>query len=305
MSVPVLSEEDIQQFIDWGFVSLPQAFPSSIAEECRRIIDQQLSCHKVFIDDPSSWPKRLGLTDVFVESDGFPWNQVFTPRLRHAVDELCGKNRWDMFGCGWWVVSFPSSSPSMDFEVEGHWHIDGNSYIHFPHSKEIGLVMIMLFSDILPNGGGTSVACGSHNEVSRLIIKSGIHGVYSKDIVPQIPFEFEVVELTGYSGDVILMHPHLLHARSKNNGLLGSSSIRYICHPAVPLKQPMSFSKPLAEMSVVEKCIYDVAKTHELHLVTPEECHRAPENQSVSLPLEMEQVLGISNFGKNKRYRTQ
>eukprot|EP00607_Mallomonas_marina_P004987 CAMPEP_0182441054 /NCGR_PEP_ID=MMETSP1167-20130531/86673_1 /TAXON_ID=2988 /ORGANISM="Mallomonas Sp, Strain CCMP3275" /LENGTH=143 /DNA_ID=CAMNT_0024635193 /DNA_START=560 /DNA_END=991 /DNA_ORIENTATION=- len=50
------------------------------------------------------------------------------------------------------------------------------------------------------------------------------------------------MEITGEAGDVVFMHPHLLHARSSNLGAHGKHSIRYMCHPTVVLKNDMDYS---------------------------------------------------------------
>jgi hypothetical protein len=34
----------------------------------------------------------------------------------------------------------------------------------------------------------------------------------------------------------MLIHPFMLHARGKNLGSRGAESVRFMCHPAVPLK---------------------------------------------------------------------
>ncbi|RHY27970.1 hypothetical protein DYB32_006384 [Aphanomyces invadans] len=41
--------------------------------------------------------------------------------------------------------------------------------------------------------------------------------------------------LKGRAGDVMLTHPFLMHARSKNCG----ASVRFMCNPNVGLKEPM------------------------------------------------------------------
>ena len=51
------------------------------------------------------------------------------------------------------------------------------------------------------------------------------------------PQEGPQVEVNGRAGDVVLAHPFMLHARSKNLGQKGVESVRFMCHPAVPLKQ--------------------------------------------------------------------
>ena len=306
MTSPVFSAEEIQQFLDWGFVKASAVFPSEIAADCRRALDEK-SQQGISVLNPDTWPKRVGLTEIYHESDGYPWSHVFTSRLNNAVDELCGKGRWDSFGCGWWVISFPSPSPSASFELEGHWHIDGSDFVHFPHSKEVGLVLIMLFSDILPNGGGTAVACGSHKVISKLIIQSGEKGMTSKEVASKVHMDkdFEVVGLTGQSGDVVFMHPHLLHARSKNNGPFAPSAIRYICHPTIPLKQPMRFTQPVEELSLVEQSILNEAAANDLEIVGSEDCERTMQTNDVSqdIMMDMESSLGIQSFGSSRQRR--
>ena len=49
--------------------------------------------------------------------------------------------------------------------VDGHWHVDGHGYRHFPHSPEIGLIPIFIFNDMGPQDGGTVLSRGSHLEV--------------------------------------------------------------------------------------------------------------------------------------------
>ena len=52
--------------------------------------------------------------------------------------------------------------------------------------------------------------------------------------------EGSVVEVNGEAGDVMLTHPFMVHARSKNLGQRGLDSVRFMCHPAVPLSAPMN-----------------------------------------------------------------
>ena len=62
----------------------------------------------------------------------------------------------------------------------------------------------------------------------------------------------EFVELTGQIGDVVLIHPFLLHASSQNH----SGRARFITNPPVSLKEPMQFDRAdPAEFSPVERAI--------------------------------------------------
>ena len=69
--------------------------------------------------DPSTWPIKFPLARIYHSEDGPPWSHVFTPRLRKAVDQLCGcAGSWESFGCGWWMITFPRGSSEQEKEEE-------------------------------------------------------------------------------------------------------------------------------------------------------------------------------------------
>jgi hypothetical protein len=59
-------------------------------------------------------------------------------------------------------------------------------------------------------------------------------------------------ETTGKAGDVVLMHPYMLHASSQNH----SGIARFITNPPVALREPMNFNRENpADYSPVERCV--------------------------------------------------
>ncbi|CAM9121464.1 unnamed protein product [Choristocarpus tenellus] len=197
------------------------------------------------MDDPSTWVPRKGLAKIFGKECGPPWTSVFTPRLLAAIDQLVGMGAWEEFGCGWWVVTFPGFAQP-PWGAEGKWHVDGAHFRHYPHSKEIGLLPIFLFSDIRPGEGGTALLSGSHKAVGKLLwSRAGNTGLTGPQVSQAsrealLPANHEdIVETIGSAGDVMLTHPFLLHARSKNLGIRGKESVRFMCHPAIPLGKHM------------------------------------------------------------------
>ena len=52
-----------------------------------------------------------------------------------------------------------------------------------------------------------------------------------------------VVTVIVVAGDVVLLHPFLVHARSKNLGLRGLDSVRFGCFPAVALRESMDLDR--------------------------------------------------------------
>lgn len=180
--------------------------------------------------------------------------------------------------------------------------------MHFLDSPEQGLLVIPLFTDILPNGGGTWICdegparigkwlvsyrdlCSFRrvcfrNTPSRCIADSERRGRADKVVLtqydhpngvgprmtpvpqaddPTLSFFNNTVqtcpsdsfhEMTGEVGDVVLLHPLMLHSASKN----GRRLARIITNPPVSLKEPFNFDRADAsEYSLVElKTIQEV-----------------------------------------------
>lgn len=63
------------------------------------------------------------------------------------------------------MITFPGfEAETSAWKVDGNWHIDGFVHRHYPYSSDIGLIPVIYFSDVHPDGGGTAVAEGQcHN----------------------------------------------------------------------------------------------------------------------------------------------
>jgi ectoine hydroxylase-related dioxygenase (phytanoyl-CoA dioxygenase family) len=134
----------------------------------------------------------------------------------------------------------------------------------------------MYFSDVLSEYGGTAVAEGSHITAMQELIKKGVRGSHNRELVQLIHFSeviHDVIELTGRAGDVIILHPLLMHARSSNKGPYDESGVRFMCHPSIGLKYPLDFEKDFDEQSVLERSYYEAAmrigKVSSLQQITP------------------------------------
>lgn len=301
--VPVLSGDEIDQFLDRGFVHLSAAFPSSVASACRESLAPRISDLGVDLADDASWPQKLGLTDVYTAEHGEPWTRVLTKRLKGALNDLCGEDSWEDLGCGWWVLSFPQrASPcgSGACEVEGSWHVDGSHFKHRLHSREVGLVLLMLFSDVAQGGGGTAVKVSSHKRVGRIVADAGAGGIDSSTLMSRLledgVFEeqSDILELVGLAGDVFLLHPFTLHARTRNSG----ENIRYLCHPCISLRQDLQLDK-LTGYSVLEQSMQRIADEscpHDSELDGAKSRIRNPD----AWREEMASLLGFSQFKKTR-----
>ncbi|KAL4144982.1 hypothetical protein PRNP1_012656 [Phytophthora ramorum] len=254
---PPLGQEAIASFVRDGFVLLPNAFASSTAAKCRELIWQRLALDGI-TKDPTTWVERHGIPELYTAEDDPVWGQVVTPRLKRAMDQICGKNRYEDFGLGWWMITFPDQAEP-PWGAAGKWHVDGASYQHHVDSEESGLLLIFLFSDIGPGEGGTAVSVGSHKWIARLLERNEPRGMKGGAVSYQArQFERrEVVEVNGNAGDVMLVHPFLLHARSKNLGLKGVESVRVMCNPNLRLRCKMNLNRADGDYSPVEQAVVD------------------------------------------------
>jgi hypothetical protein len=166
-----------------------------------------------------------------------------------------GEGRWHpLNGLGWWPITFPGFDEKPWKEPQGGWHVDGIQFHHHVNSPDQGLLPIPIFSDIEPGHGGTAISVGSHKLTARILQQSEPDGLSCGELAKAVqlhPRE-KVVEVQGRIGDVVLLHPFMLHANSPNCGV----APRIICNPCVRLREPMDLQRANPDgYSAVERAI--------------------------------------------------
>lgn len=245
----VLTQDEIRQFIDWGYVLIRGAFPADLAEEIVDIVWSRIEPDRC---DRSTWTaNRIGLNQ-FVE--GAPFTRVYTEQLRGAVDDLLGAGRWTCPNrSGWWPLTFPGFAEKPWFPPELGWHVDG-FHQHTLTAPDEGLLGLMIFYEIGEGDGGTAVSLGSHKLVTRILAEAGPLGLPSQEagkLINQHRPE-NIIEATGSPGDVYLCHPFMRHSASMNTG----NSVRIITNKCFPLDEPMNLWRDRPEdFSTVEYSI--------------------------------------------------
>lgn len=145
-----LSTQQINSFINDGFVKINCAFPTAIADECREILWKATHCDRT---NPASWTQpvirigELGL-DPFKKAAN-------TTVLHNAFDNLVGKSNWLPRAT---LGSFPIRFPSNQYATDTGWHVDAsfpgeNATNYFEwriniNSRGRALLMLFLFSDV-------------------------------------------------------------------------------------------------------------------------------------------------------------
>jgi hypothetical protein len=271
----VLSPEEVNHFINHGYVTVHDCFSRETAQAITDRAFQRLGYDK---DDRNTWAApRIHMPSL--EYYDLP---EFSPRAWEAICQLLGGVERIKLPATWsdaLIANFhegadqPWRAPSA--ECPG-WHKDGDFFRHFLDSPEQGLLTLVVWSDIKHKGGGTYIAPDSIKVVTGYL-KDRTDGVKPNEF----PFKAmihdckEFIEFTGNVGDVVLLHPYMLHTVSQNH----SDVARFITNPPVSLKEPMQFNREnLADFSPVELAVlnalgverFDYQPTHERERIVPE-----------------------------------
>ena len=227
-----------------GIVRLGEAFPAADAM-ADAVWSELERLHGVRADDRATWPvgepRRLGR----LRSEG-AFGAIGTDRVEAAVTELAPDrpppphDDW-----GGPLVTFPTPAP---WHVPpGGWHLD--EPVRGAPGYRLLLKWLAYLAPVAPGGGGTVVLAGSHRLVAAWAegappddpgrsptVRDAVFGMdpwFSElrrrepddrrddllragTVVGDVPVR--VVELSGRPGDVVFLHPHVLHAAAPNTG---------------------------------------------------------------------------------------
>lgn len=244
-----LTEDQIKQFINDGFVRLDEAFSNDLAEQCR---NELWAATGLLPDEPQHWRKpviRIASmsTPAFVQAAN-------TPRLRRAYDQLAGPRRWIApRGLG----TFPIRFPSPDAPGDDGWHVDasfGDSHDFTDWrvnvtSKGRALLMLFLFSDVGDDDAPTRIRIGSHTTIARELLPYGDAGATWQQLSAggyASTSGCAVTLATGMAGTVYLCHPFLVHAAQPHRG----TRPRFMAQPPLLPKGEFDPALPLSPVQI-------------------------------------------------------
>jgi hypothetical protein len=280
----VLTEAQAAQFIDRGHVALPGAFDPSDAAEAREFLWERLAERGVLKDDPATWTEPMvRIREVY---DAPAFRACDTELIADAIEDLIGRGRWRERGqvnrWGWWPVNFAEGADRPWTVPATGWHWDGIHFRHTVDAPDQGLLLLCTFSDVVPHGGGTLVAEGSHEVAARFLARhpegmalreayracasehpwlsvltgetedakpdDRVRRFMDEEFVDDHGTRLRVVEVTANAGDVILCHPLLYHAASQNHAGIP----RFMCNRTTPLRENMQLEREDGDYSPVE-----------------------------------------------------
>ena len=242
----MLSATDLEHFAQAGFVHLRSAFPRAVATRCREVAAAQLG---IDMTDPTSWREPVVRGLVL----GEPLQQAANaPLLLDAVHQLLDPEDWmPRVNLGLFVVRFPSAVDPGDTG----WHIDssfeaadGRWFVN-SRSRERGLLLLCLLSDVDEHDAPTRVRPGSHLEMPSLLHPFGDDGVFGLETPLPEPTG-PVALATGEAGDVYLCHPFLVHAASWPHR---GTEPRFIAQPPISINGGLQLDGDVNRLSPVAR----------------------------------------------------
>jgi hypothetical protein len=238
-------EETFRHFREHGWMRVRAAFSADDAEAMRTVVWRALTDVGIRQDDPSTWTRERPEHLQHLKSDPV-FQAVGSPRLLKGIAAaLEGQAYVKPKNWGAFFLAFPSRNV---WNVPaGGWHIDANYLSAL--SPPAGVRTHALFGDVTPRAGGTLIVSGSHRLVHRYFADRppalGTRGAAFRKLLRGHAYigdlhaegdvdervarfmdraeehdgiSLRIVENTGTAGDVILLHPLVLHVATPNTG---------------------------------------------------------------------------------------
>jgi hypothetical protein len=230
---------DTGHFEAHGWVRVPAAFSADEAHAMRAVTWRALESVGIRRHDPSTWDKERPDHLQHLKADSV-FEAVGSERTLAAIDRLLAGQPWRTpRDWGAFFLVFPTRG-TWDIP-SGGWHAD--AAYDGPLSPPAGLKVHAMYGDVAPRAGAMFVLSGSHRLVHQWFVEHPpAPGARSQDlsrslhehpylrdlcsndeperrisrfheraeVVDGIPLQAR--ENTAEAGDVILMHPLLLHA---------------------------------------------------------------------------------------------
>jgi len=267
-----LSTSDIDHFHQHGYVKISDCFTRDASDSITSSVWARLG---VSPSDKSTWSAIPNLVAgrVNMPSHNTFSAKDFAPKAWSAICNLVGGEEKVSEGNRTWndglIVNLGTDEDAgrdiRPQELQG-WHVDGDFFVHYLDSPEQALLVIPLFTDIRPGGGGTFICPHAISHVAKHLYDhpEGVSPRFTPRPDPEFKLEKDLrwfnelaanmpdeafVEVTGQVGDVYLLHPLMLHSASNNK----LREVRIITNPPVSLRKPFELQKGDGQYSVVEQ----------------------------------------------------
>jgi hypothetical protein len=246
----MLTGGQIDEFMARGFVRVSRAFSPETAATCCELAQTQLG-----YSAEAPWPEPVLRGPV---AGPAVRQAARSNRLVSAVEQLLAGERWHARDeLGLFVVRFPWPVDPGDTG----WHVDAGfegpetdgifSWYVNHGSRDRGLLLLCLLSDVGPLDAPTRMLVGSHRRMPALLEPFGADGVMGL-LAPLPEPSGEVALATGEAGDVYLCHPLLVHAASWPHR---GARPRVLAQTPIAIDGDLRLDAPSHERSVVASAL--------------------------------------------------
>ena len=246
----MLSQEEKESFVKWGFVKIDALIPNEVVDPIREAVLDRLCRHGFWGEEgwkaPADAEAEMKLRNTIKEisRSSKSLRPILTERVLSYARNLVSGDEVEMSPP---ITQFLFTAPSSyvmnhDGRWNGEWEVPRSIWhLDMPRSRSIGPPgpeMFTFLNKVEPKGGGTLILAGSHrllNDVDYLSSKGvkrklkrhayfreltgkgdGDRSRFLEEIgdIDNVPVK--VVELTGDPGDVYFVDLRLLHSLGAN-----------------------------------------------------------------------------------------
>lgn len=255
-----LSTTDIHDFMEKGFVKIDNALSKDF-------VRQWWGPRQAFFEATSVYKDRSHVHCPVIRK--FDPDTV-CPTVVSAIESILGGGDRIKHPLSWgdgFAIAQPLSEDNKNSEIDKlyDWHVDG-FHRHFLNSPEIGLVLLIAWTDATEQNGATSFSMGSHKIVARELAKRS-DGMSNKEIEALDFSSCKEYRAVAQAGDVYLMHPFMLHSRTRNH----TPERRAITNPHIALVEPLCLYREDKNYSVLETSILKATNQESIVLSTPQQ----------------------------------
>ncbi|KZT54362.1 hypothetical protein CALCODRAFT_438776 [Calocera cornea HHB12733] len=253
-----LSAEQQEHFFKHGWIKIPNAINKKYIDAWLNRLWIRLGWDKDA--GPRGWE---GEYVKFVRHEEVPF-QEFAPDAYKACMELCGgEDRVDPIrnmrhgdhfiinnGSDYWETH------DCDPKDRPGWHTDNDWYRQFLDSSNNALVVIHLFTDVPPRGGGTFLCEDGIAGIEECFYKhkQGLDSPFTNLSAAHVKNCKVFSQVSGKAGDTFILHPYIPHTNGPNH----LRTPRIITNPHVTLKEPFNLDRDdPSDYSLIERVILD------------------------------------------------
>ncbi|GAA2096216.1 hypothetical protein GCM10009841_07870 [Microlunatus panaciterrae] len=217
---PVLSEDQIAQFHEQGYVIVKGALSREEADHYRRSI---VSLFPPNLDLPATWGSYEGRIKPMASADNHTFDTpellplMTNEKLYRAASQLLESTALRVLDGSVGITFRNDAHP--DQPLSQTLHIDAsvpNSVDDFTfETRELQVGGCYYLTDVEPNGGGIHVVPGGHKIVEAEARAAGGGGRHLHQEWKQIK-HLQSIEVTGEAGDFALLHHLMPHGASHN-----------------------------------------------------------------------------------------